>query len=62
MPLVISIASNNTLNQDFLMNMLQTCVYEALIAELSQDNKETFLPEYKHRVEEEYEMVREIFT
>ena len=61
MPLKLSIASKNTLIQDFLMNMLQTCVYDALIAELSQDNKETFLPEYKRRVEEEYKMVRDIY-
>ena len=44
------------------MNMLQTCVYGALFTELSQDNKETFLQEYKQRVEEEYKMVRDIYT
>ena len=44
------------------MNMLQTCVYGALFTELSQDNKETFLQEYKQRVEEEYKMVNDIYT
>lgn len=44
------------------MNMLQTCVYSALFTELSQDNKETFLQEYKQRVEEEYKMVKDIYT
>ena len=42
------------LTKDFMMNMLQTCVYDALSTHLSEDNKETFLKEYKQRVEMEY--------
>ena len=42
------------LTKDFVMNMLQTCVYDAF-TELSEDNIETFLTEFKRRVEEEYQ-------
>ena len=42
------------LTKDFVMNMLQTCVFDAF-TELSEDNKETFLPEFKRRVQEEYQ-------
>ena len=49
-----SIPLHSRLTEDFLMNSLRTCVYDALSAQLSKDNKETFLQEYKRRVEKEY--------
>ena len=45
---------NARLTEDFISNYLRTCVYDALSAQLSGDNRDTFLEEYKQRVEKEY--------
>ena len=45
---------NGRLTEDFMSNYLRTCVYDALSGQLSEDNRDTFLQEYKLRVEKEY--------
>ena len=45
---------NARINEDFISNYLRTCVYDALSGQLSEDNRDSFLQEYKERVEKEY--------
>ena len=49
-----TIPLHSRLTADFLMNFLRTCVYDALSSQLSKDKRETFLQEYKQRVNKEY--------
>ena len=49
-----TIPLHSRLTEDFLMNFLRTCVYDALSSQLSKDKRETFLQEYKQRVNKEY--------